>query len=102
VCRIDKFYFIAIDKASLDIGIYGISPEFVEEGERKTMEAIELYKQFFILGEDLDSYTIVGNPLTPKRNERAIYEDCNGTPTQELPLQTPTQGSCCEDVDRSI
>jgi hypothetical protein len=57
---IDKFYFIAIDKASLDIGIYGISPEFVEEGERKTMEAIELYKQFFILGEDLDSYTIVG------------------------------------------
>jgi hypothetical protein len=31
---IDKFYFIAIDKASLDIGIYGISPEFVEEGER--------------------------------------------------------------------
>jgi len=24
------------------------------------MEAIELYKQFFILGEDLDSYTIVG------------------------------------------
>ena len=57
---IDKFYFIAIDKGSLDIGIYGISPEFVEEGERKTMEAVELYKQFFILGEDLDSYTIVG------------------------------------------
>jgi hypothetical protein len=57
---IDKFYFIAVDKGSLDIGIYGISPEFVEEGERKTMEAVELYKQFFILGEDLDSYTIVG------------------------------------------
>lgn len=57
---IDKFYIIAIDKASLDIGIYSVSPEFVEEGERKTMEAIELYKKFFILGEDLDSYTVVG------------------------------------------
>jgi hypothetical protein len=32
----------------------------VAEGERKTLEAIELYKKFFILGEDLDSYTIVG------------------------------------------
>jgi hypothetical protein len=57
---IDKFFFVAIDKASLDIGIYSVSPEFVAEGERKTMEAIELYKQFFILGEDLDSYTVVG------------------------------------------
>ena len=57
---IDKFFFIAIDKGSLDIGIYSVSPEFVAEGERKTMEAIELYKKFFILGEDLDSYTIVG------------------------------------------
>jgi hypothetical protein len=57
---IDKFYFIAIDKASLDVGIYSITPEFVAEGERKTLEAIQLYKQFFILGEDLDSYTIFG------------------------------------------
>jgi hypothetical protein len=57
---IDKFFFIAIDKGSLDIGIYSVSPEFVAQGERKTMEAIEMYKQFFILGEDLDSYTIVG------------------------------------------
>ena len=57
---IDRFYFIAIDKASLDIGIYSVSPEFVEEGERKTMEAIELYKRFFVLGEDIDSYTIIG------------------------------------------
>jgi hypothetical protein len=57
---IDRFYFIAIDKASLDVGIYSVSPEFIQEGERKTMEAIETYKQFFILGEDLDSYTIFG------------------------------------------
>jgi hypothetical protein len=68
---IDKFFFIAIDKASLDIGIYGISPEFVEEGERKTMEAIELYKQFFILGEDLDFVHDCWNPLTQKRNENS-------------------------------
>jgi hypothetical protein len=57
---IDKFFFIAIDKGSLDIGIYGVSAEFVAEGERKTLEAIETYKKFFILGEDLDSYTVVG------------------------------------------
>jgi hypothetical protein len=59
---IDKFIFIAIDKASLDIGIYTVSPEFVAEGERKAHEAIELYKEFF-LGNDnpeLDSYTIIG------------------------------------------
>jgi hypothetical protein len=60
VCRLTSSTSLLLIKASLDIGIYGISPEFVEEGERKTMEAIELYKQFFILGEDLDSYTIVG------------------------------------------
>jgi hypothetical protein len=44
---IDHFYFIAIDKGSLDVGIYSITPEFVAEGEKKTLEAIELYKQFF-------------------------------------------------------
>lgn len=57
---IDRFYFIAIDKASLDVGIYSVSPAFIEEGEKKVKEAIELYKQFFVMGEDLDSYTIFG------------------------------------------
>jgi hypothetical protein len=38
--------------------------------------------------------------VKPKINERAIYEDCNGSPTQELSIQTPTQSSCCEDVER--
>ena len=59
---IDKFIFIAVDKASLDIGIYTVSPEFVAEGERKAHEAIKLYKEFF-MGKDnpeLDNYTIIG------------------------------------------
>lgn len=57
---IDNFYFIAIDKSSLDIGIYTISESFIAAGEEKTMEAIERYKEFFIEGTDLDSYTIFG------------------------------------------
>jgi len=59
---IDKFIFIAVDKASLDIGIYTVSPEFVAIGEQKAHEAIELYKEFF-MGNDnpeLDNYTIIG------------------------------------------
>jgi hypothetical protein len=59
---IDKFIFIAIDKASLDVGIYTISPAFVEEGEKKLQEAISIYKEFF-MGKDnpeLDNYTIIG------------------------------------------
>jgi hypothetical protein len=59
---IDKFIFIAVDKASLDIGIYTVSPEFVAIGEQKAHEAIEIYKEFF-LGNDnpeLDNYTIIG------------------------------------------
>jgi hypothetical protein len=59
---IDKFIFIAIDKASLDVGIYTVSPAFIEEGEKKLQEAISIYKEFF-MGVDepeLDNYTIVG------------------------------------------
>lgn len=59
---IDKFIFIAIDKASLDVGIYTISPAFVEEGEKKLQEAISIYKEFFLGKEEpeLDNYTIIG------------------------------------------
>jgi hypothetical protein len=35
------------------------------------LEAIELYKQFFILGEDLDSYTIVGTLWPTSLNAQA-------------------------------
>jgi hypothetical protein len=57
---IDRFYFLAIDKGSLDIGIYEITEGFIARGEEKVMEAIERYKTYFIDGEDLDSYTIYG------------------------------------------
>jgi hypothetical protein len=59
---IDKFIFIAIDKGSLDIGIYTISPEFLQSGKEKLEAAIALYKEFFLGVEEpeLDNYTIVG------------------------------------------
>lgn len=56
----ERFIFIAIDKGSLDVGIYTIKPSFVERGARKLQEAISIYKRFFIEGEDIDSYTIIG------------------------------------------
>ena len=52
------FYFIALDKASCDIGIYDISEEFYKRGEAKFNRAISTYKDFFVRGEDLDSYII--------------------------------------------
>lgn len=53
-----KFKFIAIDKQSCDIGIYEVSETFVARGKKKLDRAIEIYKDFFIKGEDMDSYTI--------------------------------------------
>lgn len=52
------FYFIALDKASCDIGIYDVSEEFYKRGEAKFNRAIATYKDFFIKNEDLDSYII--------------------------------------------
>jgi hypothetical protein len=59
---IEKFIFIAIDKGSLDIGIYTISHDFLQSGKEKLEEAIALYKEFFMGVEEpeLDNYTIVG------------------------------------------
>lgn len=56
----EKFVFIAIDKASLDVGIYRIKESFIQRGREKLQEAISIYKRYFIEGEDLDSYTIIG------------------------------------------
>lgn len=56
----ENFVFIAIDKSSLDIGIYTIKESFFNRGKDKLNEAISLYKRYFIEGEDLDSYTIIG------------------------------------------
>ena len=56
----DKFIFIAIDKSSLDVGIYRVKESFIQKGRDKLQNAISTYKRYFIEGEDIDSYTIVG------------------------------------------
>ena len=52
--------FIAVDKGSLDIGIYDISEEFYMEGEKKTEAACEIYKTFFQYGVDVNEYYLKG------------------------------------------
>ena len=56
----EEFKFVAIDKGSLDIGIYDVSQEFYESGKAKVTKALETYQAFFIDGADLDSYCIKG------------------------------------------
>jgi hypothetical protein len=53
------FTFIALDKGSTDIGIFTISEEFYKRGEAKLKRALSLYRDFFVKGQDLDTYTIV-------------------------------------------
>jgi hypothetical protein len=55
-----EFQFIALDKGTLDIAIYDVSEDFYLEGERKTLEAIDRYRMFFIEDADLNSYTLTG------------------------------------------
>lgn len=56
----DQFVFLAIDKKSLDIGIYHCSEEFYFKGEQKVEEAIKIYETFFLQGVDLDQYYLEG------------------------------------------
>jgi len=56
----DDFKFIALDKGTLDIAIYDVSENFYLDGERKTLEAIDTYRTFFIENADLDSYCLRG------------------------------------------
>jgi hypothetical protein len=56
----EEFKFAAIDKGSLDIGIYDVSEEFYLQGKAKVTKAIETFETFFINGADLDSYCIKG------------------------------------------
>ena len=53
-----EFKFIAIDKGSLDIGIYDVSEDFYNSGRDKVTKALETFKTFFIDGADIDSYCI--------------------------------------------
>lgn len=54
------FYFLVLDKGSLDIGIFSCSEEFYFRGEEKVEKALHLYNQFFIEGADLDNYCLTG------------------------------------------
>jgi len=54
----ENFHFVAIDKGSLDIGVYHVSEEFYEKGKERTRKGIDLYRKFFQEGIDLDSYYI--------------------------------------------
>ena len=56
----EEFKFVAIDKGSLDIGIYDVSQEFYETGKAKVTKALEVFETFFINGADIDSYCIKG------------------------------------------
>ena len=52
----DKFEFIAIDKKSLDIGIYRCSEEFYQSGKNKVEAVLKAYKES-IQGKDPDEVT---------------------------------------------
>ena len=56
----EQFKFLAIDKASLDIGIFDVKPSFINKGYAKLKEGIENYKTFFEQHNDLDDYTLRG------------------------------------------
>ena len=55
-----SFYFLVLDKKSLDIGIFNCSEEFYFRGEEKVEKALDLYNKFFIEGADLDNYCLTG------------------------------------------
>ena len=58
---VDNFVFVAIDKGSLDIGIFECSDEFYESGKRKLEQGIANYKYFFGSEEvDLNQYVLRG------------------------------------------
>ena len=55
-----KFTFLAIDKASTDIGIFETTEEFLARGENKFKQAVDNYKYFFEQDNDLDQYVMRG------------------------------------------
>jgi len=54
------FVFLAMDKKSLDIGIYYCSEEFYFDGEQKVEKALEVYDTYFLQAADLDQYYLEG------------------------------------------
>jgi len=56
----EDFTFLALDKGSLDVGIFHCSEEFYLDGKQKTEKAIEMYDTYFLQATDLDQYYIEG------------------------------------------
>ena len=56
----ENFTFVAIDKGSLDIGIFHVSEDFYLSGKQKTKEGVNRYNTFFEMGQELDDYYIEG------------------------------------------
>jgi hypothetical protein len=55
------FEFIAIDKSSLDIGIYSITSEFVESGKEKVEHALDTYTNMFAGKSDSECQQEINN-----------------------------------------
>jgi hypothetical protein len=48
-----------IDKSTGDLGMFSVSREFYELGERLVRNATITYRDFFIEGRDLDNHIII-------------------------------------------
>lgn len=59
---LDQFKFIVIGKEyPHSVGIFDVSPEFLESGRRKYLYALDLYEKYFLsCSENVDSYIDVG------------------------------------------
>lgn len=46
--NVPKFEFLVIDKGTLDIGLFNVTPETFESGKQKLEAGLELYNAFFV------------------------------------------------------
>ena len=56
----DNFIFLVVDKTSLDVGVYTITPEFIDSGLKKLQRATDAYKNYIMSDYDLEQYTFYG------------------------------------------
>lgn len=50
--------FVVIDKATLQIGIFECSAEFMQSGHHRVLEGLEVYKKFFEQNESIDNHVL--------------------------------------------
>lgn len=55
---VDTIQFVVIDKDSCDVGIFDVENSFLNKGYKRLKKAIETYKHFFEMHNDLDSYIL--------------------------------------------